>query len=67
MKCKVMKRTFEALNYPEGSAQRIELNKNTLTSEYLPSYKYCVTGENFSHACRTRKEAQERCLKSNRT
>ena len=64
---KAMKRTFEALNYPEGSAERRELNRSALTSEYMPSHKYCVIGENFSTTCRTRKEAQDRFLKSNRS
>jgi hypothetical protein len=36
----VQRRTFEALKWAKGSPMRIALNKNALTSEYLPSYKY---------------------------
>jgi hypothetical protein len=35
-------RTFEALKYPKGSAERVKLNLNSITSEYLPSYPYCI-------------------------
>ena len=46
---KVYRRTFEALKYPKGSAQRSELNKDWLTSEYMPSHKYGVRNDDSSH------------------
>jgi len=39
------KRTFEALNYPKGSKEREALNFNSLTSEYITSYKYLLFWE----------------------
>lgn len=65
---KIIKRTFEALKYPEGSKEREELNLSAKTSAYMPSYKYIavvVTEKNpkynemkFTAARRTKKEAQ---------
>jgi hypothetical protein len=42
---KAVRRTFEAVKYPEGSPKRAELNKSTLTSEYMPSYKYVICND----------------------
>jgi len=42
MKTEIKKRTFEASKYPKGSIERIELNKNSLTSEYMVSHKYIL-------------------------
>jgi len=42
VKYEIKKRTFEAKNYPKGSLERKELNKDALTSEYNPSEKYYV-------------------------
>lgn len=58
---KPMRRTFEAAKYPVGSADRTRLNCDPLTSEYMPSYRYVVRGENgektpYSH--RTKAEAE---------
>lgn len=55
----IHKRTFEALKHPKGSAERTELNKSAITSEYMPSYKYQRIGENYSLAYRTKREAEE--------
>ena len=51
------KRTFKALNYPKGSTERAELNRDTATSEYMKSYKWNVNGENFCRTFKTKKEA----------
>jgi hypothetical protein len=37
---KVVRRTFEAAKFPKGSPERVALNGDWLTSEYMPSYKY---------------------------
>jgi len=42
----VKRRTFEAVKHPDGSPRRAELNKNTLTSEYMTSYKYVICNDN---------------------
>jgi hypothetical protein len=42
MKYTIIKRTFEALCYPKGSAERSRLNEDPTTSEYMPSKKYLV-------------------------
>ncbi len=38
----IIKRTFEALNYPEGSEERKQLNRSGLTSQYFTSYKWII-------------------------
>jgi hypothetical protein len=50
----VIRRTFEAVNYPKGSEERTRLNGDPVTSEYLPSYLYRT-----SDGCswRTKREA----------
>ena len=53
----IHKRTFEALKHPKGSDERIKLNMDSRTSEYMPSYKYTIEGKNFSRAFNTKKEA----------
>lgn len=56
---KIKRRTFEAIRFPEGSYERIKLNENVLTSEYMPSYKYVlISGMNFQ-TFRTKKEAED--------
>ena len=46
----IVRRTFEAKKFPRGSARRIELNRNSKTSEYLPSQKYLLLyKQRFSH------------------
>jgi hypothetical protein len=42
MSLTVLKRTFEAAKHPKGSAERARLNLASLTSEYMPSYRYLV-------------------------
>lgn len=41
----IVKRTFEALDYPEGSDQRHWLNRDNLSSEYLPTFEYILRGD----------------------
>ncbi len=41
-KAELLRRTFAAKNHPAGSPERAELNKDVLTSEYMPSYKFLV-------------------------
>ena len=65
---KILKRTFEASNYPKGSDERIRLNKSNITSEYMISEKYLLfyhmlkfDGSKFevNFGFRTKKEAQK--------
>jgi hypothetical protein len=59
----VVKRTFTALNYEKGSLERAALNKDWLTSEYMPSHRYGVRGNNGEHTpftYRTKAEALAR-------
>ena len=57
----IIRRTFKALDYPKGTKERIELNKDIKTSEYLPSYKYMAIVEKgaevFESSFVTKKEA----------
>jgi hypothetical protein len=41
---KVVRRSFEALNFPKGSPERERLNLKAETSEYMPSYRYMLSG-----------------------
>lgn len=55
----VHRRTFEAAQFPEGSEERARLNLHTLTSEYMPSYRYVVLGgQHDRRATRTKTEAE---------
>jgi hypothetical protein len=36
----VIRRTFEAAKHPKGSEERARLNRDAITSEYMPGYKY---------------------------
>jgi hypothetical protein len=57
---KIVKRTFAAKKHPVGSAQRGELNKDWLTSEYMPSHKYGIRNDDNGHTpftYRTKAEA----------
>lgn len=56
----VHKRTFEAKNFPVGSPEREKLNKDSITSEYMPSHKYSVKGPHISTSCRTKKDAEDK-------
>jgi hypothetical protein len=49
----VVRRTFGAKRFPKGSPERARLNEHTLTSEYMPSHRYCVGRRGF----RTKAEA----------
>lgn len=50
----VIRRTFEAAQYPKGSEERARLNRDARTSEYMTSYRYMTSdGESF----RTKGEA----------
>jgi hypothetical protein len=55
----VIRRTFLASKYPKGSEERIALNKEWLTSEYMPSHKYGLfkDGKPIPFTYRTKKEA----------
>jgi hypothetical protein len=60
---KVVKRTFEALKYPKGSQDRVRLNGDWLTSEYMTSYRYGVRKDDGGHTpftYRTKAEAEAR-------
>jgi hypothetical protein len=58
MEYNITKRTFEALNYPKGSEERIRLNMNSVTSEYMTSYKYSVSSDICDFSFKTKKEAE---------
>ncbi len=55
----VFKRTFEALQFAKGSAERSHLNEDALTSEYMPSYKYLVKTSISTRAFKTKTEAEQ--------
>ena len=61
----ILKRTFEARSYIKGSEERNKLNKNAVTSEYMPSYKWQLLSwaddgsPIASFSFKTRKEAEE--------
>jgi len=55
----VKRRTLEAKKFPKGSPERKYFNLDPVTSEYMPSYKYCLIGKNFTRSFRTKKEAYE--------
>ena len=56
---KIFKRRFEARLYPKGSAAREKMNRDILTSEYMPSHKYAVLAESHTYTCKTKKEAED--------
>lgn len=56
---KIIKRTFEAKNFPAGSEERKQLNLDNSTSEYMTSYKYAVKGENLSTSFKSKAEAED--------
>ena len=41
-KYEIARRTFEAKKFPKGSEARKRLNRNPITSEYIPSEKFIV-------------------------
>lgn len=52
----VIRRTFEAARYPQGSEERARLNADPVTSEYRPGRRYqTIDGRAF----RTKKLAQD--------
>lgn len=53
----IYKRKFTAKMYEVGTIDRQRLELSAITSSYMPSYKYTVEGENFSHATKTLKDA----------
>ena len=57
---RIIKRTFEALKYPKGSAEREKLNEEIETSEYLEDEKYILEGGTYQlHSFKTLEEAEE--------
>jgi hypothetical protein len=62
----VVRRTFEAKKYPKGSEDRARLNRDGLTSEYMPSYRYalCDRGAYFM-AYPTKGEAEQEAYAAN--
>jgi hypothetical protein len=56
----IVRRTFEAANYPKGSPQRVKFNESNMTSEYMTSYRWAIIGENVSTSARTLSEAKEK-------
>jgi hypothetical protein len=66
-KYQVVKRTFEAKKFPKGSEERKRLNENTVTSEYMTSYKYAVMeGEKSIFSYPSKYEAETKCSQLNR-
>ncbi len=45
----IVKRTFEAAQYPKGSPERARLNENVSTSEYSKSQKYLFFTERWGY------------------
>lgn len=54
---RIQKRTFEALTFAKGSSEREKLNEETLTSEYMPSYKYMISDTLYQF--KTEQEAEQ--------
>jgi hypothetical protein len=54
----ITRRTFEAKQHPRGSQERARLNERPETSEYMPSYRYCVRDTYGTVSYRTRREAE---------
>jgi hypothetical protein len=54
----IKKRTFEAKKYPVGSPERMKLNEDSVTSEYMPSHKYSLKGDHLRVTFRTKFEAE---------
>lgn len=65
------RRTFEAAQHGKESEERARLNRDALTSEYMPSHRYIVkepalmsdgrqnpTQQFFNHTFRTKGEAE---------
>lgn len=53
-----MRRIFEAEKHPKGSPERIRLNANALTSEYMHSYRYGIIVTPMTTICyRSKSEA----------
>ena len=60
---KIMKRTFEAKYFARDSVERAKLNNSSVTSEYMPSYKYVICnddGTTTPFTYRTKTEAVAR-------
>jgi len=60
---RTIKRTFEALQYPKGSADRERLNLSWVTSEYLPSIKYGIVEDDGTPTCwnyKTKRECEQK-------
>ena len=60
---RVIRRGFEALQYPLGSHEREMLNRSWLTSEYMPSHRYGLInddGSTLPYTYRTKAEAKIR-------
>lgn len=61
-----LRRTFEAASHPKGSLERERLNRDALTSEFLPGSRYVVrefvnTPQGFvTHTFRTKADALAR-------
>ncbi len=62
----VIKRTFEALKHPKQSSERMRLNDNIITSEYMPSYDWAVVGAFHSSGYKTKKEAENKVKRFNK-
>lgn len=57
----ITRRTFGALKHAKGSPERAQLNLSSLTSEYMPSYKYVIcedSGQPTPYAYTTKGEAE---------
>jgi hypothetical protein len=59
----VMKRTFKALEFPKGTPERVRLNADAFTSEYLTGEPWVVEehytdGRKVSHTFRTKTAAR---------
>ncbi len=58
----VERRTFQAAKFPPGSSERARLNESSVTSEYMPSYRYEVVDRDHPRAgpgFRTKRQAED--------
>ena len=60
---KIVKRTFDALKLPRGSAERERANSDWLTSEYMPSHRYGLREDDGSHTPFTYRSKAEAILR----
>lgn len=60
---RIVKRTFEAGQYPAGSAESVALNLSPVTSQYLPALKWVLVEDDGTPTrwlFKTKREAEDK-------